>query len=399
MAIFPLLILIPSLAGVYVCRLIILHLMNNDSPLGKKLCGNSGKFNCDTVLTSDLGKVSKNIHLADVGLIYFISQSLFLILETINGKSSGCIAIITLPCLLAFALTFVSLAYQAFVIKSWCKMCLLVVSIIWLQAIMLVMHFALTAGDQKTGFFTNISFNEFFPSLLTFTVSLLIAGTWLFIKSAVLKASEAKMAKARLLLFKKNPAVFRSLLKTQRTVNSDLWEGDFLLGNIGAPTQLIAALNPYCIPCAREYGELLTLLKMFPNSLSVIIRFLVHTETDHKQTTAVRYLLNEYANTPKDKQPDILERWFRTKSLSNSEDLLSHSNPGQNDLLKKHQQWFGESKIQHTPTLFINGQEMPKFYTASDLKILMPKFLKRPLKNSLTTASSLDKDHIQQAKG
>lgn len=380
-------LLLLSLTGIYICRLILLHLMNRDSPLGAKLCRNNGKFNCDRVLTSGLGKVSKKIHLGDIGLVYFISQFLFLIFESINGRIPEGIGIMAFSCLPAVALTFVSLTYQAFRVKAWCKMCLITVAVIWLQGLVLLANFTLRESSPKSYFPENVfrenAFREkWLPSLLMFLVSLLIAGAWCLIKGLISTAAELKTVKGKLFLFKKDSNVFRAVLKRQRTINADLWEGEFLLGSIDAPVQLVIALNPYCPPCAREYREILGLLHKFPGFVRVAIRFLVTTNTENKATQAARYLLHAYASVPRTEQPHILESWFNTLSLTELEKLYPDVAPDGNGLLKKHRQWFDESKITHTPTLFIHGQEFPKLYTISDLILLIPKLSKRPLKTS-----------------
>jgi len=371
------LILLPalSIAGIYTCSLIILHLQNRDSPVGAKLCSTDGKFNCDKVLRSNLGKISKNIHLADIGLAYFIFQSLFIIFESINGRMANCINVITFPCLFAFALTFFSFGYQAFLIRSWCKLCLIIAGIIWMQQLVLILGYAFRTDTHKDYFSQNAFRPDHLSSFLMLAATMAIASIWFFIKGLMATAGEAVTLKRKLYLFKKNANIFRAALKTQRTIDTTIWEDDFLLGSRNASTQLMVALDPYCPPCAREYKEILQLLQLFPDTILVVIRFHVSPNMD-KTTNAVRHLLQEYHSTPITRQPQILERWFSTLSPDKPET----SNPAL--LLQKYQQWFEESKILHTPTFFINGHEFPKLYELSDLKMLMAKFLKRPLKFS-----------------
>jgi uncharacterized membrane protein/protein-disulfide isomerase len=374
-------ILALSLIGMYTCRLIILHLMNRDSPIGAKLCKAGGIFDCDKVLGSRLGMISKNIHWGDVGLVYFIAQALYIVVECINGRTAECIGMITFPCLLAFGLSIVSLVYQAFLIKAWCKMCLITVCIVWLQAIVLVAKFVMGGGSTEKDLVNHFLQGNLLPSILMFGISLVLASAWFLMKTALLAAGEVKATKKKLSLFKKNPIVFKALLKGQPTTNTDGWEDDFLLGERIAPTQLMVALNPYCPPCAREYEEILKLLKMFPGSLGVTIRFPMPADIQNKTTRTVRYLLHAYAHTPKDEQPRILARWFASLSLEDLEKLYPDGITDQNELLSKHRQWSADSKIGYTPTLFINGHEIPRlFYTVADLALLMPKLSKRPLR-------------------
>ncbi|HEY4111873.1 vitamin K epoxide reductase family protein [Puia sp.] len=370
-------LLLLSLAGIFICRLIHLHLMKRDSPLGEKLCSTGGRFDCDRVLGSSLGKISKNIHLGDVGLAYFIAQSLFLLLESINGKAADSINILTLPYLFAFALTLASLFYQAFIIKAWCKMCLLVVTIVWLQGLALAAGFGLRKSGAEGYFLENIFEGRLLASLLMFVFSVAIASVWFVLKEAILIGVETSAIKKQLILFKGNSRVFKAMIKPQRMINTALWEDDFLLGEREAPIQLTVALNPFCPPCARDYSHILQILAQFPESVCIAIRFLVYPDEENKTTQAVRYLLKAYSVTPAEEQPLILERWFAGFSTEGA--LPAGLDPGHSLLLIKYQQWFAESKITHTPTLFFNGQEFPKLYAVADLRLLIPRLLKRPL--------------------
>lgn len=364
-------LLILSLGGIYICRLIILHLID---PAGQRLCKTDEKFDCDRVLNSDLGKINQHINLADVGLVYFIAQSLLIVLAAIAEKSAG-ITVLFVPSLLAMAMTFISLFYQAFIIKGWCKMCLIVAGIVWLQTGMLTAN----AVMEVQGLAADVS------SIGLLVVSLLLACIWFLVKSAIMDGRQAATTNRKLTYLKNNPNVFRAILKTQRTVPIDIWEDDFLLGNRRAPTRLIVTMNPYCRPCAREYERLFQLLQAHPRTLGVAIRFVVTASADTRHTRAVRYLLQEYAASPPDLQPLVLQKWFDTKLLPTNSDPASKSSPeleAQNDLLQRYQQWWQVNNIRATPTVFINGYEFPRLYATSDLNVLLPKLARRPLKAS-----------------
>ncbi len=330
--------LILSATGIFICRLTILHLMHKDSPLGAKLCGTGATFNCDKVLYSSLGKITPRIHLGDIGLVYFITQALFILFQYIDGRGAEIRMLLVIPGLLACVLTLISLFYQAFIIKAWCKMCLITVGIIWAQALLLILPppvFSYGEDSQR--------------SALMLILSLALGSAWFFIKPSLVVATEVKTARAKLMLFKKNSNVFRAVHRAQKTATDDLWADDFVLGNRNAPIRLVVALNPYCGPCAREYKELQKLLTLFPACVCVTVRFFADISVENKPTRAVRHLLHEYAYKTREQQPQILERWFATQVYS---DIHLH----QDDLLKKYEGWFVENQIPHTPTLFINEQ-------------------------------------------
>jgi protein-disulfide isomerase len=46
------------------------------------------------------------------------------------------------------------------------------------------------------------------------------------------------------------------------------------------------------------------------------------------------------------------------------------------ELLTQHEQWMADAKIEYTPTIFINGYQLPKHYIIKDLKNLLKKIEK-----------------------
>jgi uncharacterized membrane protein len=109
----------------------ILFAQNNgaSNDLLKRFCTLSSKSDCNTVLQSKAAKLGKHLNLTDIGLIYFVTQCLFLLVTPSN------IAILFAISLAALAFPLYSIYQQAFVIKKWCPFCLGAVAVLLIQGI------------------------------------------------------------------------------------------------------------------------------------------------------------------------------------------------------------------------------------------------------------------------
>lgn len=377
--------LILSALGIFLSRLVILHLFRVDSPIVSTLCGNSdGQSDCDKVMDSAIGKFAGNMHLGDIGLAYFVSQFLFIVLETINNRVGACMQILAYSCLVAFAMTLVLLAAQQFLIKAWCKICLMVTAVIWLQQIALLMQYAFSKGSPQVYFSQAIFESDQLPSWLMLAISMAVGAGWFLLRKAISVAAAAEMTKRNLFGFKRNIQVFKAILKTQRSVDTTLWDDEFLLGGLNTSTRITVVLNPYCPPCGREYQEIMRLLGLFRESLHVAVRFSIPAG-ENKWTQAVRQLLQAYFSTPAAGKTEVLATWFQMRPTFRNDPVMTPVSPDHrfDGLIEKHRQWCAEVKITHTPTLFINGYEFPpKLYVPSDLRLVLRAFGKQPLKPS-----------------
>jgi len=93
-------------AGVFISRLLVLHIIDKNNPVTEKWCKVNGKFNCNTVLTSSFSKIGKYTHLADIALVYYLTVLLLTILSFINGFKEIFLAIAFFPSIMLFAFTF-----------------------------------------------------------------------------------------------------------------------------------------------------------------------------------------------------------------------------------------------------------------------------------------------------
>jgi hypothetical protein len=348
-------LLLSSIGGLTVAVLITRQEFGFSNDLTEQLCGLTKNTDCEAVMKSKGGKLPMGLNWADAGIIYF-SSFLLLLVANQNLLIQAAISVATIP------FTLFSLFYQWRVIKKWCPLCLITVTVLWIQLLLLSPSLAVFE-------LTVIGANEMGFAVFTFITT---AMTWLFvIKPALNRTKGLAEANYSLLRFKNNPEIFHALLRQQRKTDITPFENDLQLGNAQSPVQITVACNPYCAPCARAHEKLDKLAAN--NDIGLTIRFNIKTENkEDKRTQAVEYLLQVLSGTSTDYKREVLHDWFTWMNIEKFKEkypLKKGIDTG--DQLKRHDQWTVKTKILFTPTVFVNGHELPKLYRTDDLPGLL----------------------------
>jgi len=363
-----------SLAGVFVSGLAVRRSIDKNDPLSARFCDTEGLFDCDKVLKSL--SFSKYIFPGDVGLIYFSGLYLFLLFCTVTNGNGIALTMMILPSFLSFAASLASLWYQGRVIKSWCKICLMVVAITWIQAIAVAYYCLSNMAYTQAHFDATLHREEWIRATALLLISLLLAATWLFIKPVIVKAEHAKVLRNRIRTWKRDPGLFIALQQQQPRIDMSLWPGDFILGNPEAPVKVMVAISLYCKGCVGEYKRLEKLLSFSPKNVAVIIRFKHIADKNPGNTLALQYILDKYANAGKSEEKQrILSVWFARRNLGECKRELGNTPPARDhgELIRQNERWFSENKILRTPTVFVNGHQLAESYMTTDLIPLMAK--------------------------
>jgi|GEM_PF-2324765 len=367
-------LLLSSLLAILICRLIVFKILKKTNPFIDKFCNVKGNFNCDAVLESPISKFSKNIYIADIGLVYFSAQLLFLISVFINQQKNW-VYILIIPATIAFMATLVLLWYQWRVIKSWCKLCLLLTSIIWLQFVLCLINLYATDNYWVADYFDDLFSDKTIALFLNGILFTAITSAWFFIKPQILKANEVETVRKQIARWKNSVTIFNAVLQQQKKIADDYWEDDLLLGNPNAEIKMIAAISTYCPACAKEFKRIAILLKTYPNDISFTIRFSVQFNKINNKTQAAQYLYHACLQANNEQRLSIVENWFKSPDLNKLKVEYKNVEALQIPALQKSEQWFKDAGIKQVPTLFINGFPFPQPYNLNDLKTLLPKLL------------------------
>ncbi len=360
-------LLAATLAGFVIAILIVQQELGISNELTEKLCHSGSNTDCGAVMHSKGSRLSKWMNWADACIVYFTSYSLLLITFLFTNSLHG-ITVLAMISSFAVPVTLFSLYYQWKVVKKWCPLCLFTVAVLWLQ-------FAITAPAavrlMKGEYGGIISVKELLLVVMIFTI---ISTAWLLLLKPSLESNKELLGKNfSLLRFKNNPDVFESLLKKQRRIDIAPFENELQLGNPHAPLQIMVACNPYCGPCATAHKVLHNLTQT--NDIGLAIRLSVKTGSpEDKRTMAGRYIMelaNSAGTMDKRKMMHDWYEWMDLEKFKGKYPLQAGVNV--QEQLVQHEEWMKEAKIEFTPSVFINGYQLPKQYKPEDLKNLLER--------------------------
>lgn len=346
-----------KIAGLGVGALLLWFEVDQYNPTLQSFCsgGSNAKIDCNAVLNSEHANIFKgHLSLSVLAFSYFFGSLGFLFFSSFTFSSLsllGMLSLISIP-IISF-----SVYYQAFVIKQWCKFCMAIQAILVLEIAVVLL-----AGFQ------NHSISA--PSIPLFlALFLLPIVAWKFIKPLLEKERETNLHKRGLKKIKSNPDVLEGLLLKSRKISSPTEGLGIILKNENAKFNIIKVCNPYCGPCAKAHPFLEELVQRGIINLQMV--FTTNVEDDHL-ANPVRHLLAIDADGDALKTQRALDDWYNAeqknyKSFSNKYPIngeLAFQNKKINDMFN----WCKSEHITHTPTLFINGHELPNEYSVEDLK-------------------------------
>lgn len=135
--------------------------------------------------------------------------------------------------------------------------------------------------------------------------------------------------------------------------------------------------NPYCTPCANAHIAIDNLLTEFPEKIKIIVRFSIDKiDQNDKKIIAINQILfaeKKYKLMKEKVSYRPIDFWFKHMHLGRFNNEFGIEPQEINiDLLRSHSEWAKSSKIEFTPTIFINGFELPSKYNFKDIKEFIP---------------------------
>lgn len=353
-------LLLTKLVGVGVCILMVMSTLGSDNTLLRSICGFDSRTDCNSILSSPVAKVWGWLGWADVGLVYFAGGLIYLLTSspTLRGSDPKGGVDILLPLLglgaLALPYTFWSVWYQWRVAKTWCTLCLIVQALIWVEFLI--------------GLFSTAS-SILFPSISTIFLLgfsfLLPTVFWVFVKNPLQEAMQFWPLKRELQKSKFNPDYVQSLFARQPQMPPIFGDMRVVkMGNPKADNTLTIVTNPVCGPCVRMHPEIEEFLRT-TDAVNCQFVFLSSPQSE--------LLIQQTLGLPDDRMAEAMHRWYTGKYSDVDtwrKDLQIDDALLENNQTNIHRQWCDLAEIQATPTLYLNGQQMPLAYHLNDVENL-----------------------------
>ncbi len=359
-AVFSVLFMFVTLAGVIAGALIVLLEIDQFNPALQKVCTGGKKTNCAAILHSKGSKIF-GIHWSIIGFSYFMGMLAILLAGGLFNLQlltvAAWINVLVLP------YTVYSIFYQARIVKQWCPMCLVV------QVVLVLLFIISLAG----GFLSTVSLSVLLVVPYITSIGLVFIAVYLLLP-ALKKAKASKHYQQRLQRLKHNPQIIETLLVKQKKIKESTEGLGITLGNPAGKIHLVKVCNPYCGPCAQAHPVIDELLATNPEIKLQIIFTVTDLDEDY-QNKPVKTLLALY----QDKHFPIekaLDKWYLAskkdynefeKTYTFTQDNLNKQKPA----IKAMHEWCEKTNIEFTPTFFINNHQLPNIYSVADLRYFL----------------------------
>ena len=350
-----------SSIGLLTSGLLLWYDIDSHNPFLKEVCGGQGrKMNCNAVLSSK-GAYFFGISWSSFGASYF---ALFFIIQLFYPGSIVQLTLWSIISLFASIYVLYSIFYQWRVVKQWCPLCLTVQVVLLLNAIVSAIFITQNPLLQWNWY--------------TISIMVLMGGGFVILSHfAIPILKEAKSSRSYERKWKKlryNPSIFQSLLEKSDSITVPVNDIGIVLGNPNAKNEIIKVCNPYCGPCSTAHPELEHIIRR-NSDVRLRIIFTADGEESDIKTPPVIHLLAIAENA----SPEILQQALDDWYLPDNKDykLFAQKYPMSGELnqqykkIKQMDKWCNEMKIRATPTIYINGKELPDSYRIHELKNIL----------------------------
>ncbi len=359
-------ILFTKSIGLLVSVLLLQNDHNESDSFINRFCS-TGKNDCNKVLSSQNAKLFNWISWSELGVLYFAGGILTLILSygQILSNPITLLFFLNLPTLF---FSFYSIWYQYTQAKSWCRFCLITISLFWIEAFLFIAYYYSTSQSL----FSNISLLSVFILCISFglTFTVLIVLKSIINRAATLKNKEIELNKVKF-----NEEVVSALLRNNETKEIPDTTSMVVYGEKNSAKNITIVTNPTCPPCVSTHKKVETYLNGCYDDLSLNIIFSVNPDKD-KETEKYKVanrIIQIYISQGANVALEAMNAWYKQseKSYDKWALIFPCENINVYQYMKEQNDWCENNQIAFTPTVFFNKKVLHRLYDVEDFKYLI----------------------------
>ncbi|MFC4873447.1 cysteine peptidase family C39 domain-containing protein [Negadavirga shengliensis] len=336
--------LLLKLSGLGISGLILWREIDKDNPLVQKFCSGGGKADCNTVLDDTNFKFADGaISPGSLAFAYFFADSLVLLTQISSFSLLPTLAWLSLATLPVVAISFY---FQAFKVKKWCRLCLIVLGVLLLE-----MALAWTVQFYKDP----IRMQELSAFVVLFIG---IQLGWMYLKPILDSKDDIFYYKRNLKKLKTNPAIFESLLSRSKKISNPTEGLGIQIKNKAPKYQVIKVCSPYCGPCAKAHLELERLVEA--GSIDLQIIFFPNGSMDDLHAKTISHFLAINSKGDTKVMQEALDQWYTAEKKDYA--VFAEQYPMNGELVQQDEkllamkEWCEREGITHTPTILGNDK-------------------------------------------
>jgi len=354
--------ILSSFLGLAISSLLIWNEIDAHNPFIKEICGgNKKKTNCNAVLSSSRASLI-GISWSVWGFTFFIT---FFSTKVLFPTNTSIMVIWSALSIMVAPYILFSIYYQLKVVKQWCPLCLAVQVVLAINV--LIASFYLSSSPT---FLADIEPYNIAIALLTGLSILFLTNTAI---PELKSAHEGRSYEKKWKNLKYNPQIFQALLDKGDSVSISADDLGIVIGNPNATNEIIKVCNPYCRPCSKAHSELEHIVRTNPE-VRVRIIFTASGEDNDIKTPPVAHLLAIQQKLGSEKVHLALDDWYLAPNKDYEAFAKKYPMNGELKEQKKKlhamRDWCNDMKIRVTPTIYVNGRELPDSYQVTELKNL-----------------------------
>ena len=340
-----------SILGIIISLDVFNRKFGKESLVINNLCGANNisisKSGCTKIIDTDKINIL-GLKLSDFSLIYFVG---ILMLGLFFPSTEFVLKFSSLSSLIVI---IYSLSVQIFIEKTFCKICLIIISLLIGQ---------ITIASILFQF--NFDLKTFLLSSICFIITLF---SIIHLNDLLKQKEEFKKSSLINLKFKRNYKIFKRELKENHIV-FEFQSSIFFLGNKESNSKISLITNPNCGFCKEAHIMLEKILNKYPN-ISAQIRFNYFPDNaDNELTSLISAFKNIYDKNGEKDFLRAVEFWYIDRNIESfKKKYKSYLN--QSNSLLDITAMAEENKnndISFTPALVINQYQFPKSYNIEDM--------------------------------
>ena len=195
---------------------------------------------------------------------------------------------------------------------------------------------------------------------------------WISLKPYLMAQKELYTTKSKLAKVLSNKELFDYFLSTSRQITTNPEGLGIFLNGANPKYHVLKVCNPYCGPCARTHPLLEQLYEAGNIDLQIVF---VPGGGDEVRLKTIRHLLGIASQGDLEKTRQALDEWYGQEKKDYEAFAAKYPLNGelarQETNIKAMLDWADKEQIDHTPTIFINGYELPSNYAVEDLKYVL----------------------------
>ncbi len=353
---YALTFLLMGMAGLYISNEIFETSHDRSTNFGKKICGQKEESGCNKILKSqnyNLGAFSLN----DLLFAFLLSTMGLLLLSVGFGDAHLIVYLIALIFVLS------TILIQAFVLKAWCRLCLLSSSVIIVQASLILGQlypFKIALSNEVA-----VLLKDGTVLGLLFMITLLVTHNFRKLKSQNYSLS---LKHIELLQFKRSPETINRALVDTKELTNTAGARQLIFGNPEVAPIIVLVLSTSCGYCKNAFEKFLDLYHRngLENSFKLVLNH--YDETSSKRNDVAATMINCYRTHGADKFLKMMDGWFKHRNTDQF--LMEHVSEFTDEdyqILAEHREWCKKNELFYTPILIVSNKIVPHYYDATFL--------------------------------